>query len=482
METITLSRGTWTFDSGKQLGVEGGFGAVFEGHSPSGEPVAIKRLKISSDEAEHRELRMAEALMDRSLPHVMPVLDSGLDKNSGRYFVVMPRAERSLHDHIVSYGPLQEADAIGVLHAIASGLTSLGDLVHRDMKPHNILLHDGNWKIADFGIARFVEDATSARTLKDCMSRPYAAPEQWRMERATKATDVYAVGCIAYALLTGRPPFPGPASHDYQRQHTQEDPPSLTASAMVRQIVASCLRKSPDARPRLDSLEIQLARAKAKLNDQQPDPLAHAAAHIAAEEAAKEIARGRATEALQRRSVLARDGMAAVQEILNDLYQEVCHSSTVAQRTRNGVQMGHGGLEHRVEYNLVPPTAFEKSQWKDVVVGVVLRVTQNNPRFPGRSANLWYANIDGSYQWWEASYWSWGRLNLDGPSALFGEDGLRLAALVVSGVTSGVQFVHRPRRIDAEHRDDFVTRWKGWLAQASLGRLERPSRLPEENC
>lgn len=483
METIILSRSKWAFDPSKQLGAEGGFGAVFEGRSTDREPVAVKRLKVSGDEAEHRELRMAEALVDRSLPHVMPVLDSGLDRSSGRYFVVMPRAEGSLHDYIASRGPLPEADALGILRDIASGLASLGDLVHRDLKPQNILRHDGAWKIADFGIARFVEDATSARTLKDCMSRPFAAPEQWRMEHASKATDVYALGCIAYSLLTGSPPFAGPAAHDYHRQHTQEDPPALAASAMLRQIVASCLRKSPEARPRLDSLETQLVRAKTKLADQQPDPLAQAAAHIATAEAAREAIQNRTIAALERRSRLARDGMAAIREILDDLYREVCEASTVAQRTRNGVRMGQGGLKDSVAYDLISLAAFKDSRWKDVVAGVALSVTQDSERCPGRSANLWYADLDGSYQWWEASYWSWGGRALpDAPCAVLGEEGLRLAALVVSGVTCGVQFAYKPRRIDAEHRDDFVNRWKGWLAQASLGRLERPSHLPEEAC
>jgi len=74
-----------------------------------------------------------------------------------------------------------------------------------DLKPDNILYHDGKWKIADFGIARFVEEATASNTLKEFLSPWYAAPEQWRLERATHGTDVYALGCIAFCLLTGKP-------------------------------------------------------------------------------------------------------------------------------------------------------------------------------------------------------------------------------------------------------------------------------------
>lgn len=485
MQTISLSRGTWTIDLSTQLGPEGGFGAVFAGRSAGGDPIAIKRLKVSGDEAEHRELRIAEVLAGRSLPHVMPVLDSGLDKKTGRYFIVMPRAEKSLQDYINANRRIPEADAIAILRGIAAGLASLGDLVHRDLKPGNVLLHEGLWKIADFGIARFVADSTSARTLKDCMTAPYAAPEQWLMDHASKATDVYALGCIAYALLVGGPPFDGPARPDYHRQHTQEDPPPLRASAMLSQIVANCLRKRPEARPQLDKLKSQLERAAAKLTVQESDPLAQAAAHIAAAEAAREAAENKNAAAHRRRVQLARDGKAALREILDGLYEEICESSTVAQRTADGVRMGYGGLTDEIVYDMIPASAFDGSRWKDVVVGAALSVTQQSERCPGRSANLWYADLDGtgSYGWWEVSYWSWGgRVIPNAPSALLGNDGLELAVLVVSGVTCGVQFAYRPRRIDGEDIDDFMARWKRWLAQASLGKLERPSRLPEEDC
>src|SRR5512145_1867623 len=99
---------------------------------------------------------------------------------------------------------------------IIRGLQEVQDLVHRDLKPDNILFHQGKWKIADFGIAKFVADATSDKTLKGWMSVHYAAPEQWRSERATNATDIYALGCIGYCLICGTPPFTSDPESEHQ--------------------------------------------------------------------------------------------------------------------------------------------------------------------------------------------------------------------------------------------------------------------------
>jgi serine/threonine protein kinase len=87
------------------------------------------------------------------------------------------------------------------------------------------------------------------RTLKDCLSPPYAAPEQFQFIHATSATDVYAVGCIGYALLTGRPPFDGPAEPDYCDQHLHADPPVLpdTVAPRLKTLLSMMLRKASTA-------------------------------------------------------------------------------------------------------------------------------------------------------------------------------------------------------------------------------------------
>ena len=248
--SIALPGGRWTYDTDDRLGPPGGFGEVFRGYAEDDRAVAIKRLKISAAEAAHRELLMADVLRNQDLQYVLPFLDAGQDAESDSYFVVMPIATKSLSAHLNETGSLEEPAAASILRDIAAALAEVDNIVHRDLKPDNVLLHDAAWKLADFGIARFVEKSTSLRTLKDCLTPPYAAPEQWNYQQSTSATDIYALGCIGYALLTGHPPFPGPSVEEFRRQHLQDAPPNnLNCSARLRGALTMMLRKSPEARP-----------------------------------------------------------------------------------------------------------------------------------------------------------------------------------------------------------------------------------------
>jgi eukaryotic-like serine/threonine-protein kinase len=154
MQKIVLPRGEWLYDPSRPLGKPGGFGAVFEGTSPSHGELAVKRLHIAANDAAHREMRIATDLASRTLTLVIPVFDAGEDAVSGQYFVVMPRAERSLQTDI-QRGAFSDVDAARVLLNVVDGLLEVNDIVHRDLKPPNILLHERVWKVADFGIAPF---------------------------------------------------------------------------------------------------------------------------------------------------------------------------------------------------------------------------------------------------------------------------------------------------------------------------------------
>ncbi len=156
------------------------------------------------------------------------------------------------------------------------------DIVHRDLKPGNILFHEARWKLADFGIAKFVEESTSLKTLKGCLSPQYAAPEQWNLQKSTRATDVYALGCIGYALLTGAPPFQGPANEDFRNQHLHFAPPgNLTCSNRLRSALSMMLRKTPEARPGLPRV-VQLLEQIDASTDDGFSGLAEAGAAVAA--------------------------------------------------------------------------------------------------------------------------------------------------------------------------------------------------------
>src|SRR5260370_36652769 len=102
MPKIALSKGVWLYDSTKPLGKPGGFGTVCEGFSDEHGALAVKRLHLTAVDAAHREMSIATDLAGRDLTHVIPVLDAGEDADSSAYFVVMPKAEKTLQADISS--------------------------------------------------------------------------------------------------------------------------------------------------------------------------------------------------------------------------------------------------------------------------------------------------------------------------------------------------------------------------------------------
>jgi eukaryotic-like serine/threonine-protein kinase len=136
-----------------------------------------------------------------------------------------------------------------------------GRVVHRDVKPENVLYLDGRWCLADFGISRYAEATTAADTRKYALSPPYAAPERWRGERATIAADVYAVGIIAYELLSDSIPYLGPGVEEFREQHLHGEPRPLDyLPASLGALVEERLYKAPEARPSPRNLLARLRR------------------------------------------------------------------------------------------------------------------------------------------------------------------------------------------------------------------------------
>ena len=199
---------------GERIG-HGGMGEVFAAHDLRlDREVALKLLR--SDLAEQdgmRERVVAEARLAARLthPHVVGVLDTG--EQDGRPFVVMERLSgRTLGDELADGAmPAERVRDVGlqVLRALAAA-HDLG-IVHRDVKPGNILdAGVGTWKVADFGIAKWVHaDETLTGTGELLGSPSYLAPERIEGEQAGPASDLYAVGVLLYEALCGRKPFEG---------------------------------------------------------------------------------------------------------------------------------------------------------------------------------------------------------------------------------------------------------------------------------
>ncbi len=242
------------WELGERLG-RGGFGQVFAARGEDGRMAAAKLVPKAP--GAQRELLFVELENARN---IVPVIDSG--QTEDHWVLIMPMADRSLGQEVQAAGALPVEAALAVLTDIATALADIeGRVVHRDLKPDNVLLLDGVWCLADFGISRYAEATTAPDTRKRALSPPYAAPERWRAERATSAADVYALGVIAYELLTGKLPFPGPATEDFRDQHLHADPPRLTGvSARLAALIGECLYKAPGARPTPANLQARLAR------------------------------------------------------------------------------------------------------------------------------------------------------------------------------------------------------------------------------
>jgi eukaryotic-like serine/threonine-protein kinase len=359
MITIRLEKAAWKYDPGKLLGPPGGFGAVFAGEGSSGEPVAVKRLKVDAADAGHRELRVAEVLGGQRLRHVIPLLDSGCDPDSGGYFIVMGPAERSLQD-LINAGPVQEAEAVRILDEIAAGFLEIPGLIHRDLKPGNVLFYDGRWVLADLGIARFVEESTSLRTLGDCLSPQYAAPEQWKLESSSRATDVYAFGGIIHALVRGRPPFQEPP--DLRQQHLEAQPPALECSAALRMLAANCLRKSPDARPTWEAVRKQLASIRS-VGPPPHEDLQAAALRVAHVEAQRESEATKAAGAAEKRARLAADALNGLDDVISVLFDELGRAAPNAERGPGFIRLNGAVLSLSRVFPLVQPDMLAEVGW-----------------------------------------------------------------------------------------------------------------------
>ena len=203
VQTVRLPSGEWQYDDAVRLGKPGGFGEVFRGRGKDGD-VAVKLLNINAVQAAHRELNIGQQLMQRELSHVVPILDGDQDADSDRYFLVMPVCDCNLQDKIdETEDGVDISVARDVITAIIAGLQEVGDITHRDLKPANILLHEENWKIADFGISRDL-DNTQAKANTYLGTLMYMSPERVRLvscllnQYVTRQLRYFMFSCIGY--------------------------------------------------------------------------------------------------------------------------------------------------------------------------------------------------------------------------------------------------------------------------------------------
>lgn len=239
----------------------GGMGEVWRATDELlGRQVAVKLLRAGADDADaverfHHEARTAARL---NHPHVVAVYDFG-SHGDQRYLVMEYVPGRSLLRELALCGALEPERAARIGAQVARGLAAAHGqgIVHRDVKPGNLLLgEDGTVKIADFGIARFLADSSSALTTTGQVlgTSAYLAPERGLGRPAGPPSDVYALGCVVYELLTGRPPFCAdhPAAVVFQHVDATPEPPSRIRPGLPDALSEGVLRllaKDPGERP-----------------------------------------------------------------------------------------------------------------------------------------------------------------------------------------------------------------------------------------
>ncbi len=217
-------------------------------------PVALKLIapEFAADagfrERFERESRMAAAI---DHPNVIPVYGAG--EEDGRLYLVMRWvAGTDLHRLLREDGRLEPVRAARIVEQVAGALDAAhaAGLVHRDVKPANVLLSGEHAYLADFGLTRLVgsdEHLTTAGHFLGTVD--YMAPEQFRNEPQDAFTDVYALGCVLYAALTGAPPFPRETVPQTMLAHLHDEAPrALGVPKPLQRVLARALAKAPDER------------------------------------------------------------------------------------------------------------------------------------------------------------------------------------------------------------------------------------------
>ncbi|MEK6274076.1 MAG: serine/threonine-protein kinase [Actinomycetota bacterium] len=239
---------------------EGGMGLVFRAvRAEDGREVALKVLKLdlAGDLVfQHRFRQEARAAAEVHDPHLVPIIEAA--EADGRHYLAVDYVPGgSLGDRIANSNTLDLGELVRVISEVAVGLDALhrAGIVHRDIKPHNILFAgDGTAMLTDFGLAKGPAYTVLTRPGQVMGTLDYLAPELIRGEPATPLTDVYALGCLAFECAIGKAPFADKGLFEVGLAHLEEAPPDPSAerpelAPAFATALLSALEKDPAQRP-----------------------------------------------------------------------------------------------------------------------------------------------------------------------------------------------------------------------------------------
>lgn len=418
--------------------------------------------------------------------NVVPVIDSG--EAGDHWILIMPRAECSLRDRLDA-GAMGLEEAVAATKDVTDALVDLArrGVVHRDIKPENTLLLDGHWCLGDFGISRYAEATTATHTRKHALTAAYAAPERWRAERATAATDVYSLGVMSYEMLCGTRPFAG-SREALREAHLHRPTPTLDAVALaLSALVAECMAKPPGARPSANVVAQRLGasaiagtvdgrRGLARLQESN-------LAEVASQRKAESEASAKRSAAEVRRELFrsAETMLQAVSEVLYDAIRSSASAAEATLRARGWtIKLG----EARLSFGPASETSASPWMWDppafDVVAHAQISVTiPVRQSYGGRSHSLWYcdAREEGRFRWFETAFMA--LIRERGTLAPFALDPGEDAAQALWRGLGSHQVAWPFEPVHAGGLEEFVDRWASWFADAASGRLRHPRSMPE---
>jgi serine/threonine protein kinase len=260
----------------------GGMGEVYLARGEGGALRAFKIVRADQDlDSKAGRFRREVLTLGRlKHPNIIQIMDAGRTPTGALYLGMEYVAGPDLQTAVTKNGPYPVTDAIAILIQLASAVAYAHEVgvVHRDLKPPNVILADGDperVKIIDFGLAKIAADEGLTRLTED--QQVLGSPLYWSPEQSTNANvgpeaDVYALGGIAYFILSGAPIFPSRPGVALVYAHQYESPPSLVERCSdiellpgLADLITACIAKAPGDRPSAAQLVAELEELRTQL-------------------------------------------------------------------------------------------------------------------------------------------------------------------------------------------------------------------------